>query len=516
MDVTKQYIKLNDNDENLSLGNLFRLIKEMAKNRVSALQSELFCILFSVDSINDTTVNNYCVGCRSIGADFKQIYINKEKRYRKNEEEFVDVILDVLNILDGVVHKVETNKIDFIDNSDSGLMLARKLYNLAKNDRQVPQDFRNTLYHLLEENKVYNCLVEEIIYIVLYKKQPMYEDELKREVLENVLNDTSISSVSLQEYLSLKLREGINFDYSMKKLSENGNAYASFELGCDEYYGYVTGKPRYSKALEYLKKAAAESHAAANYMVGNIFIRGFVGNRSNEELEKGYSYLIRAYELGNIAAANLIGNMYHDGIHPLEKDIDKAIEYYQKAADANYVFAINNLGKIEETKGHVKEAYEYYLKSADLGESWACNKMGEAYRTGILEQDMMKAYEYYNKALDCNHRVLRHYAYYNLAKYFYLNGYETIPADHNKALEYLRIASENGVLAASIELFYLYAKDYMKKKDQYNYDRIMQYKKVIEANKNYTQEIKEEIEKKLAEIRNKKEISIKSIEDLIM
>ena len=54
--MAKQYIKLNDNDENLSLGNLFRLIKEMAKNRVSALQSELFCILFSVDSINDTTV----------------------------------------------------------------------------------------------------------------------------------------------------------------------------------------------------------------------------------------------------------------------------------------------------------------------------------------------------------------------------------------------------------------------------------------------------------------------------
>ena len=513
--MAKQYIKLNDNDENLSLGNLFRLVKEMAKNRVSALQSELFCILFSVDSINDTTVNNYCVGCRSIGADYKQIYLTKEKRYRKNEEEFVDIILDLLNILDGVVHSVSTDPIGFINNSESAQTLARKLYNLAKNDRQVSPDFRSEIYRLLEDKRIYNCLVEELIFIVLYKKQPLYEDELKKEVLENVLNDTSISSVSLQEYLSLKLREGINFDYSMKKLALNGNAYASYELGCDEYYGNVTGKPRYSKALEYLKKAAEESHASANYMVGNIYIRGLVGNKSKDELEKGYKYLIRAEELGNIAAANLIGNMYYEGIYPLEKDLDKAKECYEKASEANYVFAINNLGKIEESKGNIEEAYKYYLKSADLGESWACNKIGEAYRTGIFDVDMLKAYEYYNKALDCNYRVLRFYAFYNLAKYFYLNGYDVISADPNKAKEYFKLASDNGVFEASIELFYLYAKEYAKKKDQYNFDKLMHYKKVIEGHKNYNQKIKDDIENKLNEIRNKKEISIKSIEDLI-
>jgi len=514
--MAKQYIKLNNNDENLSLGNLFRIIKELAKNRVSALQSELFCILFSVDSVNDTTVNNYCVGCRSIGADYKQIFINKEKRYRKNEEEFTDIILNILNILDGVIHNLNSNKIEFINNSDSGFELAKKLYNLAKNDRQVPQDVKNNIYHLLDEKKIYNCLVEELIFIVLYKKQPLYEEELKREVLENVLNDTSISSVSLQEYLSLKLREGINFDYSMKKLADNGNAYASYELGCDEYYGNVAGKPRYSKALEYLLKAAEESHASANYMVGNIYIRGLVGNRSKEELEKGYKYLVRALDLGNIAAANLIGNMYYEGIYPLDRDIVKAKEYYEKASDANYVFALNNLGKIEEKEGNIEKAYSYYERSADLGESWACNKMGEAYRIGLLELDMNKAFSYYNKALEANHRVLRYYAYYNLAKYFYLNGYELIPADYDKALEYFKIAADNDVLEASVELFYLYANEYIKKKDQFNYDKIMHYKKKIESHRNYNRNLKDEIETKLNELKNRKEISIKSIDDLIM
>ena len=511
----KQYIRMNDNDEHLSLGNLFRIVKESSKNKTSALQSELFCVLFDVDSVNDTTVNNYCVGCRGIGNDYKQIFINKAKKYQKNHEEFCEIIIGLLNIIDGEVHVGITSEVEFINKSNSASELARKLYNLAKNDRQIKQEFVNNIYRLLEKGQIYECLVEQLIYIVLEKKQPLYEEKLKREVFENVLNDTSISSVSLQEYLSLKLREGINFDYSMRKLADSGNAYANFEVGSDEYYGHVTGKPRYSEALKYLRKAALEKHAAANYMVANIYIRGLVGNKSKEELDKGYGFLLEARDLGNIAASNLLGNMYNNGIYPLEKDLDKALECYRTAADADYVFAINNIGRLLENEGKIEEAYQYYLKSADLGESWACNKVGEAYRTGLLPIDGMKAFEYYNKALNCNYRTLAFYAYYNLAKYYYLNGFETITMDNNKAMDYLRIASEHGVLDSSIELFYIYAKDYKKKKDQFSYDKLMHYKKIIEGHSNYNKDIKAEIENKLDEIRDKKEISIKSIEDLI-
>ena len=41
--MKKQYIKMNNNDEHLSIGNLFRIIKDSSKNKISALQSELFC-----------------------------------------------------------------------------------------------------------------------------------------------------------------------------------------------------------------------------------------------------------------------------------------------------------------------------------------------------------------------------------------------------------------------------------------------------------------------------------------
>lgn len=513
--MKKTYLKLNNNDEHLSLGNLFRIIKESSKNKISALQGEIFCLLFDLETINDTTVNNYCVGCRSIGGEYKQIYLNKKRRYKTDKEVFADNIMSLLSIIDGVLYNSVKDKIEFINKSESAYLLAKKLYNLAKNDCQVKNDFTIKLHSLLEEHLVYECLVEELLFVILEKKQPVREDNLKKEVLENVLNDTSISSIDLQEYLSLKLREGINFDYSMKKLAQAGNAYANYELGFNEYYGYVKGFSRYNQAFEYLKVAAELNHASANYMVGNMYITGTIGSRSNEELQKGYNYLLKSCELGNVAALNTIGNMYLKGIYPLKMNQKVAISYYLKAADNKYAFAFNNLGKIYENQRDYPKAFEYYLNSANLGESWACNKVGEFYRCGIVLKDMNKAFYYYNQALLSNYRTLCYYAYYNLAVYFYKKGYDDVCSrDIIKYEEYLWLASNNGILLALIELLYYYIDKYLKERSSEYLEKIMDVKLKIEQNKQYDASVRVEVESKLKELEDKREISQELIDRL--
>lgn len=514
--MKKQFIKMNNNDEYLSIGNLFRIIKDTSKNKVSALQSELFCILFEIENINDTTVNNYCVGCRSIGGEYKQIYINKKKKYEHNKEEFCNNIIGILSIIDGLIYNIEKEKITFINNNESAHIIAKKLYNLAKNDKQVIKEFTNNLYHLIEKNNIYECLVEEICFIILEHKQPLYEEELKKEVLENVLNDTSISSIDLQEYLSLKLREGINFDHSMKKLAASGNAYANFELGSNEYYGYHAGYPRYDKAYTYLSVAASLNHAGANYMLANMLIRGLIGTKTPEELRRGYEYLVKSYNLGNVAASNLIGNMYQKGIYPLEQNIDKAIEFYNEASQNNYAYAYNNLGKIEESKGNKKEAFAYYLKSADLGESWACNKVGEYYRQGITDKDIVKSFYYYNRATESNYKNVCYYSYYNLAKYFYKNGYDLIPVekDLNKYLDYLKLSSDNNILEATIELLTYFTSKYLEQKNEEYFNIIINLKNKIESHPKYNDYICKEVETTLKQLLDKREISNKLIEDI--
>ena len=50
--MKKNYIKMNENKNYLSLGNLFNLIKKIAKSKSSALQLEIFASIFDVKDIN--------------------------------------------------------------------------------------------------------------------------------------------------------------------------------------------------------------------------------------------------------------------------------------------------------------------------------------------------------------------------------------------------------------------------------------------------------------------------------
>ena len=97
--MERKYVKLNDNYSHLSLGNIISVIKEESKNKTSAIQSEVFCAIFNVDYMNESTVNNYCIGSRSIGSDYKQIYINLKKQYEKDKIIFLDIICNILTIL---------------------------------------------------------------------------------------------------------------------------------------------------------------------------------------------------------------------------------------------------------------------------------------------------------------------------------------------------------------------------------------------------------------------------------
>ena len=50
--MNKKFIKMNETKEYLSLGNIISTIKNNALNKASAMQSEIFCALFSINDIN--------------------------------------------------------------------------------------------------------------------------------------------------------------------------------------------------------------------------------------------------------------------------------------------------------------------------------------------------------------------------------------------------------------------------------------------------------------------------------
>ena len=500
--MKKKYIKLNDNYGHLSLGNIINAIKEESKNKTSAIQSEVFCAIFNINDANISTINNYCIGSRSIGNDYKQIYINLKKNYSKSKEIFKDIICNILTIVDGIISN--NKSIEEINNNESLKNICLKLYNISKNDFYVSKNNITIFRNLYNDNNYYELFISFLIYAILEKKQPIYEDDKINNMIASILQNTDISVNELQNFLVLELNEGLNFSYSLKKLAEDGNSYANYRLAIMEYRGEFTGYPRYDQAYLYFEKAAKNNHPSSYWMLGNMIIKGKVGSKNNNDYKKAFDFFHKAKELGNIAAINSIGICYQNG-YGIKKDINIAKKYYEEAAKKNYAYAYNNLGILSEKENDYKNAYSYFLKSANLGESFACNRIGEYERK---KGNLKTALEYYHKALESSLNEINIWAYYNIAKYYYLNGnLETnIIKDVDEAIKYFEKSSS--LIESLMELLLIYFEKYNIDNDNSNLEKINYYKHLIETHPKYNKNIKDNLEIKLNQIQNKELINI--------
>ena len=131
----RKIIKINNNNH-LSLGNFCRIIKELSPNKTLANQSNIFCTLLEEDDINDSTINNYCIGYRSIGNKYKQKMINLKEKYLNNNKVLLPIISNLYQIINGKYLQDEIT-IESINNDNNLLLLCTSLYNISKNDITV-------------------------------------------------------------------------------------------------------------------------------------------------------------------------------------------------------------------------------------------------------------------------------------------------------------------------------------------------------------------------------------------
>jgi len=491
----KTYIKMNEGNNYLSFGNLCRQIKEISLNKTFSSQSEIFSIIFDEDCLSDSTINNYCIGYRNIGSNYKKKYYKYKKEYANNKLVLINIINNLISILEGNIN--EFNSYEKINDNKLLEKLCIRLYNIAKNDCNVSREFTKKLSNYLEERKIVECISELLFYIILEHKQPIYKENIIKETIENILTKTNISVSDLEKFLLLNFKDGVNYIYELKSLVKENNAYACFELGYMEYKGEITGIPRYNTAYKYFLIASEQNHPRASLLIADMFLKNKIGNSSKEDIEKAISYLNKAVSLGSVAALNKLGLFY------LKSDKKNAIEYFKKAISYDYVYAYNNLGKIYEDEKNYEKAFNYYIKSAEKEESWACNKLGEFYRLGLyVDKNYEKAFYYYNLATNVPVYLLEYYSKYNLAKYFYLCGnYELgIDKDEKKAISLLEEASLHNKIEASIELFKIYIEKYISDSNENNLSKIKFYKNIIEKNDKFNDGFRQIIDNNLSRI----------------
>ena len=494
------YVKLNNNDEHLSLGNLFNIIKKIAINKTSATQTEIFCILFNVDNISDTTVGNYCTGYRAIGNNYKQIYINYKKSFNKNNNILVDTINNLITIMEGYIKN--NLEIDEINNNSFFQKLCTELTTLIKNDIYIPLNTKKEILYLYNQLDYYTFFCKTLFYIVLEKIQPIYEKDLVKSTIEEILENTNMSVYDLKDYLSIKFKEGISLIPSLKKLAEKNNPYAIHELGNMEYKGQIAGYPRYEEAYKYYMQAADYNYPTSSWMISHMIINKKIGSLNDEDINTSWKYLEKAYELGSISAINTMGICYKYGYTKnRKKDMDKAIKYFEEAAKKGYIYAYNNLGKIYEDNKNYQKAIEYYQLSSIAEDSWSLNKLGLFYYEGkYIKKDIHKAYNYFKAGANAPIEARIPWNTYNLVKLFYLQGNSTlgIKKDIHKALELLKTIPN---FTKSYELFlYCYYELYLADRQDSYLNKINYYLNLINNFDDIN--LKKEIESNLKKIHN--------------
>ena len=474
------YIKLNNNDSHLSFGNLFNIIKKLSVNKTSAIQSEIFCALFQVDSIADTTVGNYCTGYRAIGSNYKQIYLDYKKKYSVNKSTLIQIITELLSIIDGYIY--DTKSVNELNTNASLQKLCTQLSILAKNDLSVPTSLKKELINLLNQKHYYEYFCEILFFVILEKKQPIYEEDLVNETIEEILSKTNISLNDLKKYLQVEFKEGISLIPSLKKLARENNPYALYELGNSEYYGEIAGYPRYEKAYEYHKKAASFNHPTSCWMLAHMILNKKIGSLSDDDILLANEYLDKAISLNSVSALNTKGLCYLNGwTKDKKKNINKAVEYFKKAIKENYIYAYNNLGNVYEMNKDYKKAFVCYLKSADEEESWACNKVGLYYYNGTgTKKDLEKSYYYFNLGAQCPIKTRNEWNIYNLVNLFYLKGNASlgIAKDLDKSIQLLESIKQ--LQEANELLLYAYYEKYLNNKNADNLNKLTKYLQTLD------------------------------------
>lgn len=118
-------------------------------------------------------------------------------------------------------------------------------------------------------------------------------------------------------------------------------------------------------------------------------------NVSNDELYLGIAYLSddafkyiesKAYE-GNAKCQYRLGQLYSHKNNTIENNLEKAVYWWNEAAQQDYIQAFNNLGVAYKdgigVNQDLRKAVEYLKRGAEAGEDWAQRNYGDLFVQGV-------------------------------------------------------------------------------------------------------------------------------------
>jgi len=174
--------------------------------------------------------------------------------------------------------------------------------------------------------------------------------------------------------------------------SEKDNPMANYILGrC--FFGKIGTSQDYSRAKQLFEKASGQGIDEATVDLGRMYLFGW---GVDKDAAKAKQLLKQAVDKNVPRGFDCLGWWYFEE----EKDYTKALNLFQKAADAGYSGGMVDVGYMYENGYGVEtdksKALDMYLKAAECGSAIGLCNAGYFYEQGIgVDQDHEKALQYY-------------------------------------------------------------------------------------------------------------------------
>ena len=272
-----------------------------------------------------------------------------------------------------------------------------KIIRLKKTINENEDELR--YYSNMEKEK--NDLQEELYYLKSkYRKLKTINLGLDTEIeylnkkserLESLCEDFSISLNSFCIKPSLGRDQKTDVVNFLKNSSQNGNCYSSYLLGI--LYREGNGvKKSFDDSKFYFELSANQGNCHGLNSIGYLY-------KDKGDNKNAIYYFEKAKQKGNSTAIYNLAEIYEVGS---EKNIDKALKLYEKAAIHNSILSLKKLGSFYMNGTYVDKSFYmaeyYYNKAGSLGNSFSYFLLGEKFENDSIHNNPLIAKEYYQKA----------------------------------------------------------------------------------------------------------------------
>ena len=266
--------------------------------------------------------------------------------------------------------------------------------------------------------------------------------------------------------------------YWLQKAASQGERQAMYNLAISYHRGDIGGKPDIARSTELLRRSAEKGYGAACSRYAILFLNGEDGVDKNYAVAKFWA--LEAYGFGDEQDGEVLKHimseedfvdgkinvtkisneaaeaeephaLYKIGNAYIEQDINKAVEFWQKASDMGSNYAKCNLARYyREEKKDFATSNRLFEEVANYGIEKAWQSLAESFYYGYgVERDVAKAFEWNEKALNQAYTPAR----YLLAVMCLENSLDAILPDKvQRGMSYMEQAAKDNYPLA-IEFF---------------------------------------------------------------